>query len=110
MFVVPIGGIVLIDPQGVVYDRISYDAAIAGGQTAEQARATAAISGATVRLQREQGGSFVNLLAADPGIAPNVNPQITGGDGRYQWDVAAGTYRVTVSAPGLLRRRRAARS
>ena len=104
VFVVPIGGIVLIDPQGVVYDRIGYDAAIAAGQSPEQARATSAITGATVRLQREQGGSFVNLFAADPGIAPNVNPQITAGDGRYQWDVSAGTYRVTVSAPGYSRR------
>ncbi len=99
-FRIPVGGLALIDPQGVVYDGARYDQAIAAGQSPEQARATAAISGATVRLQRLVGGNFVNVLSGDPGITPNVNPQTTGANGIYQWDVQAGTYRVTVTASG----------
>ena len=99
-FIVPLGGIVLIDPQGVVYDKAQFDAAKAAGQTDAQARATAAISGATVKLQRKVGGSFVDVLSGDPGISPNVNPETTGADGLYQWDVAAGDYRVVVTKAG----------
>lgn len=100
LFRIPVGGLALIDPQGVIYNGALYDKAIAAGQTAEQARATAAISGATVRLQRLVGGSFVNVLSGDPGITPNVNPETTGADGIFQWDVQEGTYRVTVTATG----------
>jgi Bacterial Ig-like domain (group 1) len=99
-FRIPIGGLALIDPQGVVYDGTRFDQAIAGGQPADQARATAAIAGATVHLQRLVNGAFVNVLSGDPGITPNVNPQTTGANGIYQWDVQAGTYRVAVAAAG----------
>jgi hypothetical protein len=100
VFRIPVGGLALIDPQGVVYDGARFDQAIAAGKSAEQARATAAISGATVRLQRLVSGAFVNVLSGDPGITPNVNPQTTAANGIYQWDVQAGTYRVAVTAPG----------
>lgn len=101
-FTIPIGQIVLIDPQGVVYDQERYDALVAAGTSADDARRQAAITGATVRLQRRlPDGSFANVLSGDPGIAPNVNPQITQADGRYQWDVAEGVYRVAVTAPGF---------
>ncbi|MBL8311396.1 MAG: hypothetical protein JNL19_13305 [Burkholderiales bacterium] len=33
-------------------------------------------------------------------ISPNVNPQTTGSDGRYGWDVVTGCWYVKVSAPG----------
>ncbi|HEX8123401.1 MAG TPA: carboxypeptidase-like regulatory domain-containing protein [Solirubrobacteraceae bacterium] len=99
-FLVPIGGLALIDPQGVVYDKAAYDAARAGGASEEQARAGAAIQGATVRLQREVDGAFVNVLSGDPGIMPKVNPQITGANGIFQWDVSAGRYRVVVTKDG----------
>lgn len=99
-FRIPVGGLALIDPQGVVYDGARYDQAIAGGQSPEQARATAAIKGATVHLQRLVNGSFLNVLSGDPGITPKVNPQTTGANGVYQWDVQTGTYRVAVAAPG----------
>ena len=33
-------------------------------------------------------------------MQPDVNPQTTGANGRYQWDTLAGTYRVHVEAPG----------
>lgn len=99
-FRIPVGGLLLIDPQGVVYDGARYDQATASGQSAEQARATAAIKGATVHLQRLVSGSFLNVLSGDPGIIPHVNPQTTGANGIYQWDVQTGTYRVAVTAPG----------
>jgi hypothetical protein len=99
-FRIPIGGLALIDPQGVVYDGARYDQAIAGGQSPERARATAAIKGATVRLQRLVNGSFFSVLSGDPGIIPHVNPQTTAANGIYQWDVQTGTYRVTVTASG----------
>jgi hypothetical protein len=102
-FIVMVGQVVLIDPQGVVYDLAQFNQAKAAGKSDEQARAAAAIAGASVRLQRETppgSGVFVNVLSADPGIAPNVNPQITGADGRYQWDVVEGRYRVVVVKSG----------
>jgi PASTA domain-containing protein len=97
-FLVPVGGIALIDPQGVIYELAKYEIAIAAGKTPDQARAEAAISGAIVRLQRKGAdGVFRNVLSGDPGITPNVNPQTTGANGRFQWDVSDGVYRVVVT-------------
>jgi uncharacterized repeat protein (TIGR01451 family) len=101
-FIVPLGGLTLIDPQGVVYDADIFADLKAAGQSDEQARTASAIQGATVRLQRLEGDTFVNVLSGDPGISPKVNPQITGPDGEYQWDVSAGTYRVVVSKGGFV--------
>ena len=104
-----VGTITLIDPQGIVHDRAAYDAALAAiGKThatatpdeRAAARDEAAIEGATVVLERLVGGDWEEVSASDPGIDPNVNPQVTGPSGLYQWDVSAGTYRVKVSAPG----------
>ena len=101
-FIIPIGGIALIDPQGVVYELARYQAAIAAGKTPDQARAESAISGATVELQRQGGDSvFRKVLSGDPGITPNVNPQTTGANGRYQWDVSPGVWRVVVRKAGF---------
>lgn len=114
-FSVPLGTVTLIDPQGVVYDQAKFASKLgelgsaadcaedAGSKCATDktaARAFAAISGATVVLQRSGASGFTTVLEADPGISPNVNPQITNGSGRFQWDVAAGTYRVQVTANG----------
>jgi hypothetical protein len=99
-FVILIGGIALIDPQGIVYDELTYNLAIRAGKTPEQARAEGAITGASVRLQRSNGSVFNNVLSGDPGIFPNVNPQITAANGKFQWDVSAGRYRVVVTADG----------
>lgn len=100
-FIVPIGGIALIDPAGVVYDQARYDSARAAGQSDEQARNGSAIQGAVVRLQRRQGdGSFKNVLSGDPGISPNINPEITGANGQFQWLTDAGDYRVVVAKDG----------
>ncbi|MDQ3741338.1 MAG: carboxypeptidase-like regulatory domain-containing protein, partial [Actinomycetota bacterium] len=99
-FVIPIGGLTVIDPQGVVYDQDQYDAARANGATEAAARTAAAIAGATVRLQREVDGTFVNVLSGDPGIMPKMNPQVTGANGLFQWDVSVGRYRVVVTKAG----------
>ncbi len=61
------------------------------------AEARAAIEGATVRLERKIDGEFRDVLSGDPGISPNENPQVTGENGRYQWNVSEGDYRVVVS-------------
>ena len=98
----PLGGIVLIDPSGVVHDKARYDAAIAAGETADEARTIAAIAGATVRLQRKTSGVWANVLSGDPGISPNINPEVTKADGLYQWDVSAGVYRVVVTRVGYV--------
>lgn len=99
---VPIGGLVLIDPQGVVYDKARFDAAKAQGKTDEQARAAGAITGATVQLQRQSSGVFGEVPAGDPGIAPQINPELTGSDGIFQWDVVAGIYRAIVTKAGYV--------
>jgi hypothetical protein len=99
-YTVPIGGLTLIDPQGVVYDRVDFDAAKAAGRSDDEARADAAIVGAEVTLQRRQGDTWTTVLSGDPGISPKVNPQTTGLDGKFQWDVEPGEWRVVVSATG----------
>jgi hypothetical protein len=96
----PLGGIVLIDPQGVVYDKGRYEAAIAAGSNPDDARAAAAVEGASVELQRFAGGQWSKVPSGDPGISPNVNPQITKSDGVFRWDVSAGRYRVVVKREG----------
>jgi hypothetical protein len=98
-FRVPIGGLQLLDPQGLVYHGGRYDQAIAGGATPQAARAAAAIAGASVRLQRQTSGGFADVASGDPRIVPNVNPQTTGASGMFGWDVAPGSYRVRVTAP-----------
>jgi hypothetical protein len=81
--------VVRVDPAGYIYDV----------ETLER------VSDATVWLQMPNGrGGWTNVptnVADEDAIAaPNVNPQITGTDGRYQWDTLPGTYRVHVEAPG----------
>lgn len=114
-FSVPLGEVNLIDPQGVVYDQAKFSAKLAElGSAADctetagtkcatdkaSSRDYAAIEGATVTLERSGSGGFITVLEADPGIRPNVNPEITNPSGRFQWDVSAGTYRVQVTAQG----------
>ena len=62
-FLIPYGGLVLIDPAGIVHDKARYDAAIASGQTREQALASSAIEAATVRLQRLVDETWRNVLS-----------------------------------------------
>lgn len=85
--------IVLIDPSGIVYN------AERGDQTVWP------LPGATVVLQYNDPelGAWVNMSeeAYPDRLDPITNPQTTGQDGRYAWDVAAGQYRVIVSRPGF---------
>lgn len=86
-------GIVLIDPSGIVYN------AERGDENAWP------LPDATVVLQYNDPalGKWVDMSEEDyPGrLDPITNPQITGEDGRYAWDTAAGQYRVIVSRPGF---------
>jgi uncharacterized repeat protein (TIGR01451 family) len=79
--------VVRIDPAGYIYDTVTLQR----------------VSGATVWLQIPNGrGGWTNVLTGqDPAIMdPDINPQTTGANGRYQWDTLPGTYRVHVEAPG----------
>jgi hypothetical protein len=100
--IVPVGGVAVTDPLGVVYDQARYDAAVAGGAAPAAARAAGALGGATVRLQRQVGGVFRNVLSGDPDVSPQLNPEVTGANGEFQWRAGAGTYRVVVSKPGYV--------
>ncbi|PFP29479.1 hypothetical protein COJ96_10030 [Bacillus sp. AFS073361] len=81
----------LIDPSGFIYN----------GNKGEDWR----LPGAKVILQYfdPEVDTWVNMSEeAYPGrMSPITNPQITGIDGRYGWDAAAGKYRVIVSRPGF---------
>ena len=45
-------------------------------------------------------GTFEMPGFSPPQISPDVNPQVTGSDARYGWDVVAGCWYVKVSVPG----------
>jgi hypothetical protein len=46
------------------------------------------------------GGVFEQPGFTPAQISPDVNPQITGSDGRYGWNVVTGCWYVVVTAPG----------
>jgi len=78
---------IYVDPAGYIYDAATLER----------------ITGASVWLQRpdDQGGWENVPTGQIPAIMqPDINPQITGADGQYQWDVLEGTYRVHVEALG----------
>ncbi|HEV2633611.1 MAG TPA: IPT/TIG domain-containing protein [Actinocrinis sp.] len=60
------------------------------------------VDGATVTLLRADtaAGPFTPLDPTGPGIEPGVNPQTTGPDGTFHWDVYSGWYEVQATAPG----------
>src|SRR5262245_56317779 len=99
-FCVLLGGSGAYDPSGIIYDRTVLAERLACGDGEAEAMAAAAISGARVRLETLHAGVFRAVLSGDPGISPNVNPLVTGADGRFGWSVAPGTYRVAVTAGG----------
>jgi hypothetical protein len=92
--------LILIDPSGRVYD----------------AATSGSLAGATVELQVDSdvgaGEGWLPLSAVTHAgfFEPAINPETTGLDGRYAWDVApyypegvpdpTNNYRVVVSAPG----------
>ena len=77
------GGSIFIDPSGSVVNACTQ----------------APVEGATATLQTESApGVFESPLAGS--FIPAVNPETTGADGSYGWDVLAGVWRVHVGAPG----------
>ncbi|HXL91723.1 MAG TPA: IPT/TIG domain-containing protein [Streptosporangiaceae bacterium] len=60
------------------------------------------VSGATVTILRAgtSAGPYVPVSTAAAGIEPAVNPETTGSDGVFHWDVYSGWYEVQASAPG----------
>lgn len=83
-----VAGIILVDPSGIVSD----------------AGTGNPMSGASVTLEWLNPAQSVYQamsLSHHRGMfSPEVNPQTTGEDGRYAWDVAPGTYRVQVQKSG----------
>ena len=77
----------LIDPSGTVVD--------ASGDP---------VPGATVTLEAPTGpgGAFEPVAAQSPGIQPNTNPETTGSDGIFDWNAAAGSYRVAATSSTCL--------
>jgi len=74
-----------VDPSGAVLDTNGYP-----------------VKGATVTILRADtaAGPFTPEAPASSDIDPNVNPETTGADGVFHWDVVAGWYEVSASAPG----------
>jgi hypothetical protein len=62
------------------------------------------VSGAVVTLQRSAAaaGPFFAVPAGSAIMSPanRTNPDVTGADGRFGWDVVAGYYKVTASKAG----------
>ena len=59
---------------------------------------------ATVTILRGPGpdGPFTPVTPGDPAIQPSINPERTGATGAFHWDVLAGYYQITASAPGCV--------
>ena len=75
----------LIDPSGTVLD--------SNGNP---------VSGATATILRSDAssGPFAAVDPTSPGIEPQTNPETTGADGTFHWDVDSGFYEVQATAPG----------
>lgn len=60
------------------------------------------VANATVTILRGDtaAGPFTALDPTRPGIEPAVNPQTTGSDGVFDWDVYAGWYEIQAAAAG----------
>jgi hypothetical protein len=60
------------------------------------------VVGATVTVERAetQAGPFAALPTGSPLMTPSINPQTTGADGTFHWDVVGGWYEVTASKSG----------
>ncbi len=88
---VPVGKVILIDPSGFITDAVT----------------GLPIQGATAVLQVFRDGEWKSanpffLIDGQPTISPQINPQTTSSKGHYGWDVAAGKYRVVVTAAGYI--------
>jgi hypothetical protein len=111
----PIGNPQLYDPSGIIRDANTLQPVV--GATVTLERVVGALPD-TPSLTRDcrtidtrpggvwsgtaSGGAFEQPGFAPPQISPDVNPQITGDDGRYGWNVVTGCWYVVVEAPGYL--------
>lgn len=116
----PIGNPQLYDPSGIVTDAVT--AQPITGATVQLFRQLPGLPDVlgppalnrdcrTIDTRAGGAGGTWSGTAVDSGvfempgftpmqISPNVNPQVTGSDGRYGWDVVTGCWYVKVSAPG----------
>jgi hypothetical protein len=93
-----IGFLELIDPSGFVFEDRN-----GNGQFESNEQK---LAGAVVTLEVFIKGRWIEVnpfpaqewegISKWPGIEPQVNPQLTGPNGHYGWDVPAGEYRVRV--------------
>jgi hypothetical protein len=60
----------------------------------------------SVPVAQRDAGFWVNpdltAIQSTGSISPTVNPQVTGSDGRYAWDVTTGCWYVIVKADGYI--------
>ncbi len=77
----------LHDPQGIVYEAVLSNPV---------QNATAALHQA---VEKNGSGEVVSETLWPAQEYGQINPQLTGADGQYQWDVPEGEYKVYVSAP-----------
>jgi hypothetical protein len=86
-----LGTVTLHDPSGYITDSVTKQP----------------IVGARVVLQRLVDGNWIDAdpatrINGSPIMSPEVNPLLTDETGHYAWDVAAGSWRVIVSATGYI--------
>ncbi len=112
----PLGTPQLYDPSGIIRDADTLQPIV--GATVTLQRVPGALPD-TPSLTRDcrtidtrpggSGGVWTGIASGgifeQPGfspaqISPDVNPQITGADGRYGWNVVTGCWYVVVDAPG----------
>ncbi len=60
------------------------------------------VKGATVTILRSytEDGGYLPASPSQPGLIPAVNPEVTGANGAFHWDVSAGFYKIEATAPG----------
>ncbi|HSD85707.1 MAG TPA: hypothetical protein VLG46_17725, partial [Anaerolineae bacterium] len=109
----PIGTPQLYDPSGIIRDAATLQPIAGATVTLLRISALLPDTRTTTRDCRTidtrpggmwsgtaSGGIFEQPGFAPAQISPDVNPQITGSDGRYGWNVATGCWYVVVTAPG----------
>jgi hypothetical protein len=116
-----IGNVVLIDPSGQIMDKAT-GVPIAGAQVTlyhvANAQPDANGQSSDCRTTETRGGTdwsqlspatlnsseridgLAETISTSPQINPTINPQITGADGCYAWDVVPGCWYIEVSATG----------
>jgi len=116
-----IGHVVLIDPSGQIIDKAT-GAPVVGAQVTlyhvANAQPDANGQAGNCRTTETRGGNdwsqlpraslnsseridgLAETISTSPQINPAINPQITGADGRYAWNVIPGCWYISVEAAG----------